>query len=92
MPMVLHSWKVRIILMCYFFPHIIFIIEQLLVETSLDSCLSQHDSFPIPFDKDKFYENDYAAPMYNHATCVLEPNNYAESRHVIHIASKESLL
>jgi hypothetical protein len=32
-------------------------IWQLLVEPSLDSCLSQHDSLRIPCDKDKFCDN-----------------------------------
>jgi hypothetical protein len=63
------------------------IIEQLLVEPSLDSCFSQHDSLPIPCDKDKLYDNAYVVQMNNHAICVLKSNTYAESRHVIHIAS-----
>jgi hypothetical protein len=68
------------------------IIEQLLVESSLDSCLSQHDLLPIPCDKDKFCDNAYAVPTNNHAICVLEPNTCAESKHVIHIASDKDVL
>jgi hypothetical protein len=68
------------------------IIEQLLVEPSLDSCLSQHDSLSIPCDKDKFCDNAYVVPMNNHAICVLEPNTCAKSRHVIHIASDKDEL
>jgi len=68
------------------------IIEQLVVEPSLDSCLSQHDLIPIPCDKDEFCDNAYAVPMNNHAICVLEPNTCAESGHVIHIASDKDEL
>jgi hypothetical protein len=41
------------------------ITEQLSVESSLRSCLSQHDSLSIPYDKDKFRDNAYAVPINN---------------------------
>ena len=86
MLMVLHSRKVRIILMCcIFFTHHA-ITEQLLVEPSLDLCLSQYDSLPIHSDKKEFCDNAYVKLMNPHALCVLEPNNCVESRHVVHIA------
>ena len=50
------------------------ITEQLLVEPSLDLCLSQYDSLPIHSDKKEICENAYVKPMNPHAICVLEPN------------------
>ena len=78
--------------MCWIFSTNHAIIEKFLAESSLDSCLSQHDSLPTPCDKDKFCDNAYDVPMNNHAICVLEPNTCAESRHDIHIATDKDEL
>ena len=57
----------------HFFTHHA-IMEQLLVEPSLDLCLSQYDSLPIHSDKKEICENAYVKPMNPHAICVLDPN------------------
>ena len=50
------------------------IIEQLLVEPSLDLSLSHDNLLDVPCDKDELV--------------VLEPTTCAENKHVIHIANK----
>ena len=54
--------------------------EQLLVEPSLDLSLSHDDFFDVPCDKDELFDN--ASVLH-----VLEPNTYAENKHVIPISS-----
>jgi hypothetical protein len=52
------------------------IIEQILVEPSLDLPLSQEDSFVVPCDKDDLYVDTYAIS-----------NTCDENRHFLHIDS-----
>jgi hypothetical protein len=66
-------------------------IEQILVEPSLDSPLSQNNFLDVPCDKDDLYDDIYVIPMQplmnHHVICVLESNTCAENGHVIHNAS-----
>jgi hypothetical protein len=57
------------------------IIEQLLVEPSLDLSLSQDNLLDVPCDKDELVE--YASVLH-----VLELVTCAKNKHVIHIATK----
>ena len=67
------------------------ILEQLLVEPSLDLPLSQDDFVNVPCENDDVHDNTYIVPlqplMKDHAICVLESNTCAENRHFLHIAS-----
>lgn len=53
-------------------------IEQILVEPSLDLSLSQDDLFAIPYDKNDLYADTCVISMPQlmnaHAICVLQPN------------------
>jgi hypothetical protein len=63
-------------------------IEQILVEPSLDLPLSQDDLLDVPCDKDDLNDDIYIIPIINdHAICMLESNTTTENRHVIHNAS-----
>ena len=66
-------------------------IEQILVEPSLDLPLSQDALLDVPCDKDDLHDEIYVIPMQplmnDHAICVLESNTCDENRHVIHNAS-----
>jgi hypothetical protein len=63
-------------------------IEQILVEPSLDLPLSQDDLLDVPCDKDDLNDDIYIIPIMNdHAICMLESNTTNENRHVIHNAS-----
>ena len=57
------------------------IIEQLLVEPSLDLSLSHDNLLDVPCDKDELVED--ASVLH-----VLEPVTCAKNKHVIHIATK----
>ena len=57
------------------------IIEQLLVEPSLDLSLSHDNLLEVPCDKDELVDD--ASVLH-----VLEPVTCAENKHVIHIATK----
>ena len=57
------------------------IIEQLLVEPSLDLFLSHDNLLDVPCDKDELVDD--ALVLH-----VLEPTTCAENKHVIHIATK----
>jgi len=67
------------------------ILEQLLVEPSLDLPLSNDDFVNVPCENDDMHDNTYIVPlqplMKDHAICVLESNTCAENRHFLHIAS-----
>ena len=56
-------------------------IEQIIVEPSLDLPLSQDDLLDVPCDKDYLYDDIYVIPMKllknDHAICVLESNTCA---------------
>ena len=66
-------------------------IEQILVEPSLDLPLSQDALLDVPCDKDDLHDEIYVIPMQpltnDHAICVLESNICAANKHVIHNAS-----
>ena len=57
------------------------IIEQLLVEPSLDLSLSHDNFLDVPCDKDELVDDALVL-------LVLEPVTCAENKHVIHIATK----
>ena len=57
------------------------IIEQMLVDPSLDLSLSHDNLLDVPCDKDELVDD--ALVLY-----VLEPTTCAENKHVIHIATK----
>jgi len=63
-------------------------IEQILVEPSLDLPLSRDDLLVVLSDKADLHDDNYVMPMQplknNHTLCVLELNTCAENRHVIH--------
>ena len=67
-------------------------IEQILVEPSLDLPLSQDDLLDVPCDEDDLHDNIYVIPMQSvkndHAICVLKSNTCAENRLVIHNANE----
>ena len=56
------------------------IVEQLLVEPSLDESLSHDDVLVVPCDKDELF--DHVSVLH-----VLEPTTCAENKYVMHIAS-----
>ena len=66
-------------------------IEQILVEPSLDLPLSQDDLLDICSDEDDLHDDIYIIPMQSlkndHAICVLKSSTCAENRLVIHNAS-----
>jgi hypothetical protein len=66
-------------------------IEQILVEPSLNLPLSQDDLLGVPCDKFYLHDDICVIPMQplmnDHAICVLESNTCAESKHIIHNAS-----
>ena len=66
-------------------------IEQILVEPSLDLPLSQDALLDVPCDKDDLHDEIYVIPMQplmnDHAICVSKSNICAEIKHVIHNAS-----
>ena len=57
------------------------IIEQLLVESSLDLSLSHDNLLDVPCDKDELVDDTSVLH-------VLEPVTCAKNKHVIHIATK----
>ena len=67
-------------------------IEQILVEPSLDLPLSQDDLLDVPCDEDDLHDDIYVIPMQSlkndHAICVLKMSTCAENRLVIHNASE----
>jgi hypothetical protein len=67
------------------------ILEQLLVEPSLNLPLSQDNFLDVPCENDDVHDNIYIIPlqplMKDHAICVLESNTCAENRHFLHITS-----
>ena len=67
-------------------------IEQILVEHSLDLPLSQDDLVDVSCDEDDLHDDIYVIPMQSlkndHAICVLKMSTYAENRLVIHNASE----
>ena len=66
-------------------------IEQILVEPSLDLPLSQDALLDVPCDKDDLHDEIYVIPMQplmnDHAICVSKSNICAEIKNVIHNAS-----
>jgi hypothetical protein len=63
-------------------------IEQILVEPSLDLPLSQDDLLDVPCDKDDLNDDIYIISIMNdHAICMFESNTTNKNRHVIHNAS-----
>ena len=67
-------------------------IEQILVEPSLDLPFSQDDLLDVPCDEDDLQDDIYVIPMQSlkndHAICVLKSNTCAKNRLVIHNASE----
>ena len=67
-------------------------IEQILVEHSLDLPLSQDDLLDVSCDEDDLHDDIYVIPMQSlkndHAICVLKLSTCAENRLVIHNASE----
>ena len=67
-------------------------IEQILVEHSLDLPLSQDDLLDVSCDEDDLHDDIYAIPMQSlkndHTICVLKSNTCAENRLAIHNASE----
>ena len=67
-------------------------IEQILVEPSLDLPLSQDDLLDVPCDEDDLHDDIYVIPIQSlknhHAICALKLNTCAENRLVIHNASE----
>ena len=67
-------------------------IEQILVEHSLDLPLSQDDLLDVSYDEDDLHDDIYVIPMQSlkndHAICVLKMSTCAENRLVIHNASE----
>ena len=66
-------------------------IEQILVESSLDLPLSQDDLLDVPCDEDHLHDDIYVIPMQSlkndHAMCVLKSNTCAKNSLVVHNAS-----
>ena len=67
-------------------------IEQILVESSLDLPLSQDDLLDVPCDEDDLHDDIYVIPIQSlkndHAICALKLNTCAENRLVIHNAGE----
>ena len=67
-------------------------IEQILVEPSLDLPLSQDDLLDVSCDEDDLHDDIYVIPMQSlkndHDICVLKSSTCAENRLVIHNASE----
>ena len=63
-------------------------IEQILVEPSLDLPLSQDDLLDVSCDEDDLHDDIYVIPMQSlkndHAICVLKSSTCAKNRLVIH--------